>query len=175
MIKTWEILETFKKTNNNLYYINLKFYCHYLCDDHSSKATSNFLQYNNSYFILFSQIKSILDSISMILEKKKLLTVEELINFSNQVKNFQSKGKKHYDILTLTTNSLLKDDYQRILFRIIIEGILNKPISKNDNNCIITEDFAGYEEMLERQYATSHQLIMRIQLNNLDTKNYQSR
>ena len=72
--------------------------------------------------------------------------------------------KKSYEKLLETSS---KNDYQKILFRIIFETLLNKGISKS-KSLLIEEDFSIYEEILEKQY---NEKVLKLQINLKNKKN----
>lgn len=56
------------------------------------------------------------------------------------------------------------------MFRIIIEGILNKPVNKTFSSLLLNDEISSYEEILDKQYNCSHQLIIKLNLNDYSTK-----
>lgn len=160
MYKTWDILQWYKQTHK-LYYLNLRYFYQKLCNEHSTKNNCNFYAYNNSYYSLYSNINKIIESLVKFLDKKHYNSSHEFIEISKEIKKFQKRAKQNFSILSLSS---FKDEYQRIIFRIIIEGILNKPINKTYSSLIIQEEIGSYEELLDKQFNSSHQLVLRLDL-----------
>lgn len=162
MYKAWNILQWYKQIHK-LYYLNLRYFYQKLCNEHSIKNNCNFYVYNNSYYSIYSNINKIIESLEKFFEKKTFNSSQEFIEISKEIKKFQKEAKQNFSILS---SSSFKDEYQRIMFRIIIEGILNKPINKTYSSLIIQEEIGSYEELLDKQFNSSHQLVIRLNLLN---------
>ena len=146
LFETRKILLRLKKVNLVLYY-DLKFFYELLCQTYSFQNNTNFLIYNSAYFNLFEGIKNFLSKYQKFIAKRNYLKTKNFITISKLVNDFSEKIKENYEILS---TSSYKDEYQTILLRIIIEGLLNKGITKDPTSILlINEEFSIYEEMLD--------------------------
>ena len=101
---------------------------------------------------------------SRILELEKIL---EKKDFSEKVKTFRRISTENYKLLT---NSTYKDEYQKNMFRLIIEGLLNHPINSVGGYFLVHEEIGNYEELLQKQFSTTRHMIIRLNLNNMKSK-----
>ncbi len=167
LFETRKILLRLKKVNLVLYY-DLKFFYELLCQTYSFQNNTNFLIYNSAYFNLFEGIKNFLSKYQKFIAKRNYLKTKNFITISKLVNDFSEKIKENYEILS---TSSYKDEYQTILLRIIIEGLLNKGITKDPTSILlINEEFSIYEEMLDKQYYSEKHLKIIIDLKNMGSK-----
>ena len=159
MFKTWKILQQFK-TTNKVYYINLRFFYQKLCD--SSKNNCNFFIYHHSFYNLYKNINDTLTALIDFVKKKNYHDSLDFIKISKLINKFENNSHSDYKIIS---SNIYKDEFIIIMFRIIIESILNKPINKTFSSIILNEEISSYEELLDKQYNCSHQLIIKLNLN----------
>jgi len=167
LFETRKILIRLKKYNLVLYY-DLKFFYELLCQSYSFQNNTNFLIYNDAYFNLFEVTKNFLSEYQNFITKRNYLKINNYINISKLVNDLSKKIKKNYEILS---TSSYKDEYQTILFRVILEGLFNRGITKDPTSLLlINEEFSIYEEMLEKQYHSEKQLKIIIELQKMGSK-----
>ena len=167
LFETRKILLRLKKFNLVLYY-DLKFFYELLCQNYSFQNNTNFLIYNEAFLKIFETIKIVLFEYEHFITKRNYLKVNNYINISNLISIFSSKIKKNYDILS---SSSYKDEYQKIILRVIFEGLFNEGITKDPTSILlINEEFSIYEEMLDKQYHSDKYLRIKIELKNLGSK-----
>ena len=167
LFETRKILLRLKKSNLVLYY-DLKFFYELLCEQYSFQNNVNFLIYNDAYYKLYKAIIKFLSEYENFIKKRNYLKTQNFINIANFVSKFIETIKKNYEILS---SSSYKDDYQRIIFRVILEGLLNIGITKDSTSILlINEEFAIYEEMLDKQYHSEQHLKILVDLKSMRTR-----
>ena len=166
LFETRKILLKLKKSNLILYY-DLRFFYELLCDLHSMQNNSNFYQYNDSYYKIYDNLNKMSKSFIFFLAKKSFNKPKDYINISNEFAKFEKIVKNKYEYLS--TNSF-KDEYQKLLLKIIIEGMLNKSLTIGHNNLLIYEEFRIYEEIFEKQYLIDKQLKIKFNLKDNKTE-----
>ena len=167
LFKTWEILKKLKRIKNTVYYQNLRFFYQKLCDIYSTKNNSNYLDFCNSYYDIYNHTFTMIESLKQFIKKKGKYTTEDYISISDKLKTYQTIVKEQYKNLS---SSPYKDEYQRILLRIIIEGILNKPINKTLSSMLISEEISSNDELFERHFNNCHQILIKLNLHHTESK-----
>ena len=167
LFETRNILLRLKKTNLILYY-DLNFFYELLCEQYSLQNNVNFLIYNDSFYKLYDSIKIFISEYQNFINKRNFLKTKNFINMGKVVSEFFSTTKKNFEILS---SSSYKDDYQRILFRIILEGLLNLGITRDPTSMIlINEEISIYEEMLDKQYHSEKHLKIIVDLKQMKSR-----
>ena len=75
---------------------------------------------------MYKGIKDFISALKIFVSTKDLNTGNDYLDFSEKVKTFRRISTENYKLLT---NSTYKDEYQKNMFRLIIEGLLNHPIN----------------------------------------------
>ena len=166
LFETRKILLRLRKSNLVLYY-DLKFFYELLCQEYAYQNNVNFLIYNDAFYKIFESVKFFLKEYRSFIEKRNYLITKNYIKLAKQLSEFKEKVKLNFEILS---SSSYKDEYQRILLRIVLESLFNKGITKGSSTMLINEEFSIYEEMLDKQFKIDQHLKIRIQLKNMGTE-----
>ena len=166
LFETRKILLRLRKSNLVLYY-NLKFFYELLCQEYAYQNNVNFLIYNDAFYKIFESVKFFLKEYRLFIQKRNFLITKNYINLAKQLSEFKEKVKINYEILS---TSSYKDEYQRIILRIVLESLFNKGIIKGSSSMLINEEFSIYEEMLDKQFQIDQYLKIRIHLKNMSTE-----
>ena len=166
LYETRKILLKLKKSNLILYF-DLRFFYELLCDLHSMQNNTNLYQYNDSYYKIYDNVNKMSKSFIFFLAKKHFNKPKDYIKISNEFAKFEKIVKNKYEYLS--TNSF-KDEYQKLLLKIILEGMLNKSLTVGHNNLLIYEEFRIYEEIFEKQYLIDKQLKIKFNLKDNKTE-----
>lgn len=159
-------MQKFRK-ENYIYYINIRFFYEKLCKEHTSINNCNFLVYNSAFYNMYKGIKDFISSLTIFVSTKDLNTGNDYLDFSEKVKKFKRISTENYKLLT---NSTYKDEYQKNIFRLIIEGLLNHPINSVGGYFLVHEEIGNYEELLQKQFSTTRHMIIILNLNNMKSK-----
>ena len=154
------------KLINKVFYYNLRYFFQILCLKSSFSQNNNTLIYQKAFNQLFSSILLIIEN-----EKKLLINYlsrnpKKYIDFSKLVSHNEDKIKNSYEILL---KDPIKSEFQKIMFRIIFETLLNKVFSKSKEK-ILNNDIHFYEEILDRQYNNEKVLKLKINIKNNQSK-----
>ena len=163
IFETKKILNRFKNINE-IFYFNLRYFYEIICMKSLLSEKKNSLKFYRTFYKLFSSLLILIKQEENFLTNSYARSPEKYIEFSNIILKNEYIIKKSYEKLLETSS---KNDYQKILFRIIFETLLNKGISKS-KSMIIKEDFSIYEEILEKQY---NEKVLKLQINLKDKKN----
>ena len=166
LFETRTILMKLKK-NNIILYFDLKFFYDLLCEEYAFQNNVNFLAYNDAFYKVFQAINFFLHKFQVFISKRNYKRIKNYIKFAKISNLFCDKMTANYDILS---SSSYKDEYQKVLLRIIIEGIYNNGITKDHNSLLINEELSIYDEMLDKQYHTDQHLKILVKLNNIESK-----
>ena len=167
LFETRRILLRLKKINLVLYY-DLKFFYELLCKEYSYQNNVNFLIYNDAFYKTYDSLQNFIFEYQNFIAKRNYCKTKNYIKIANVVCESKEKITKNYEILSSST---FKDEYQRIIFRVIIEGLFNIGITKDPTSILlINEEFSIYEEMLDKQYHSEQYLKIMINLKNMGTK-----
>ena len=166
LFETRKILLRLRKSNLVLYY-DLKFFYELLCQEYAYQNNVNFLIYNDAFYKIFESVKYFLKECQLFIQKRNFLITKNYINLAKQLSEFKEKVKFNYDILS---TSSYKDEYQRIILRIVLESLLNIGIIKGSSTMLMNEEFTIYEEMLDKQFQIDQHLKIRIHLKNMGTE-----
>ena len=166
LFKTWEIIKKLKR-RNFVYYINLRYFYQKLCDINSTRNNGNYMLFNHSYFEIYDNTLKVIDALTNFINKKEYEIPQSYIEIADKIKIYQKVIDSKYKIIA---NNTYKDEYQRILLRIIVEGILNKPIYKTLSSILISEEIGSYEEVLDKHFHSSHQLLIKLNLQNTSSQ-----
>ena len=164
LFETRTILMKLKK-NNIILYFDLKFFYDLLCEEYAFQNNVNFLAYNDAFYKVFQAINFFLHKFQVFISKRNYKRIKNYIKFAKISNLFCDKMTANYDILS---SSSYKDEYQKVLLRIIIEGIYNNGITKDHNSLLINEELSIYDEMLDKQYHTDQHLKILVKLNNIE-------
>lgn len=166
LFKTWKTLEILKDTNF-LYYINLRYYYSLLCEEQQLNNDYNLLQFNESYFLIYKSVNQLIHNFEDFLAKKAFNSGQDFVAMAEKINIFQKQIKKNYNIIL---KSPIKDLYQEYLLQIIIECLLNEPLNRNLNTFLIEDQLMKNEELLDKQYNLSKNIIVRFDLVNMTSK-----
>ena len=154
------------KLIDKVFYYNLRYFFQMLCFKSSFNQNNNSIIYQKAFNQLFSSILLIIEN-----EKKLLINYlsrnpKKYIEFSTLVLHNEDKIKNSYEILL---KDPIKSEFQKIMFRIIFETLLNKVFSKSKIK-ILNNDIHFYEEILDRQYRNEKVLKLKINIKNNKSK-----
>ena len=167
LFETRRILLRLRKINLVLYY-DLKFFYELLCQEYSHQNNVNFLIYNDAFYKTYDSIQNFIFEYRNFIAKRNYCKTKNFIKIANLVCEYKEKITKNYEILS---TSPYKDEYQRIIFRVIFEGLFNIGINKDPTSILlINEEFTIYEEMLDKQYHSEQYLKIMIDLKKMGTK-----
>ena len=166
LFKTWEIIRKLKN-RNFVYYINLRFFYQKLCDINSTRNNGNYMLFYHSYFEIYDNTLKVIDALTNFISKKEYDIPQSYIEIADKIKIYQNVIDSKYKIIA---NNTYKDEYQKILLRIIIEGILNKPIYKTLSSMLILEEIGSYEEIIDKHFHSNHQLLIKLNLQNASSQ-----
>ena len=166
LFETRSILLRLKRTNLVLYY-DLKFFYELLCEQYSFQNNVNYLIYNDAYFKIYDSIKKFLKEYQNFIDKRNFHKTKNYLNTANLISKFDEKTKKNYDIISSSSHN---DEYQKVILRVILEGIFNQGLTKDTSSILVNEEFSIYEEMLEKSYNSDNHLIIKLELKNMRTE-----
>ena len=164
IFETKKILNQFKYPNE-LFYLNLRYFYEILCSKSLLYQKAYSLNFHQSFYKLFSSITILIKEEENFLRNPYARNPEKYIEFSNTISKNEYIIKKSYEQLLKET---VKNDYQKILFRIIFETLFNKVNSKS-KSMFINDDYSMYEEILENQY--KNEKVLKLQINLKNKKN----
>ena len=154
------------KLTNYIHYINLRYFYQILCHKHSMIENNNMLFYNESIFKTFNKITEFIKDLEKFLSNDFTKNPIDFISFSSNVAKTEFILKNSYQ--HIITNSI-KNEYQKLLLRIILEGLLNKIFSLS-GLMLISGDIGMYEEVLDKYYNNEKVLKIKVDLLNRTSK-----
>ena len=150
------------KFTNYIYYINLRYYYQILCQKHSINDNIDMLLYNETLFKIFNVVVNFIDDIEKFLSSDIIKNPIDFTSFSVKVAKSETILKNSYQYII---TSSLKNEYQKILLRIILEGLFNKIFSIS-GMMLISSDIGMYEEVLDKSYNNEKILKIKVDLIN---------
>ncbi len=154
------------KLINKVFYYNLRYFFQILCLKASFNQNNNALIYQKAFNQLFSSILIIIENEQKLLINYFSRNPKKYIEFSTLVSHNEDKIKNSYEILL---KDPIKSEFQKIMFRIIFETLLNKVFSKSKVK-LLNNDIHFYEEILDRQYCNEKVLKLKINIKNNESK-----
>ena len=127
---------------------------------------NNMLFYNESIFKTFNKITEFIKDLEKFLSNDFTKNPIDFISFSSNVAKTEFILKNSYQ--QIITNSI-KNEYQKLLLRIILEGLLNKIFSLS-GLMLISGDIGMYEEVLDKYYNNEKVLKIKVDLVNRTSK-----
>ena len=149
------------KLTNYIYYINLRYYYQILCQKHSFYDNNDMLLYNESLFKIFDVIILFVEDLEKFLSADFSKNPIDFISFSKTVSSTEVILKYSYQNLIECS---IKNEYQKIILRVILEGLLNKIFSLS-GTMLVTGDIGMYDEILDKYYNNEKVLKIKINLN----------
>ena len=156
-----KILSKLKYTNY-IYYMNLRYYYQILCQKHSMYENNDMLLYNESLCKIFDTIILFADEFEKFLSSEITKTPNDYISFSKKVGSVEIITKNSYEHII---DSSIKNEYQKLLLRVILECLLNKIFSLS-GMMLVSSDIGMYEEILDKCYNNEKVLKIKIDLLN---------
>ena len=165
LFKTWGILQKIKNYNF-IYYLNLKYYYQLLCDEQINNSNGNLLVYSEAYNDIKETIHDFLIDYIKFIKKGNLNDTNDYMLIIRKINVFYTHTQKHYNSLLCSS---IKDQYQDYVLRLIIESLLNQPISKSYASMLIEEQIINHEEFLEKQFTNTKHLLVKLYLYDMST------
>ena len=165
LFQTWSILQKIKNYHF-IYYLNLKYYYQLLCDEQINNSNGNLLVYSEAYNEIKETIHDFIIDYSKFIKKGNLNETNDYMLLIKKLNVFYTHTQKHYNALI---RSSIKDQYQDYVLRLIIESLLNQPISKSYASMLIEEQIINHEEFLEKQFTNSKHLLVKLSLHDMNT------
>ena len=156
-----KILNKLKYTNY-IYYMNLRYYYQILCQKHSMYDNNDMLLYNESICKIFDTIILFTEEFEKFLSSEIAKTPNDYISFSKKVGSVEIISKHSYEHII---DSSIKNEYQKLLLRVILECLLNKVFSLS-GMMLVSSDIGMYEEILDKYYNNEKVLKIKIDLLN---------
>ena len=150
------------KYTNYIYYMNLRYYYQILCQKHSMYDNNDMLLYNESLCKIFNTIILFTEEFEKFLSSEIIKTPNDYILFSKKVGSVEIITKNSYEHII---DSSIKNEYQKILLRVILECLLNKIFSLS-GMMLVSGDIGMYEEILDKYYNNEKVLKIKIDLLN---------
>lgn len=154
------------KKSSQLYYFNIYYFYNILQYDINNRGTGNGFQLNHSFYKLLDEINHFIISFELFIQKEAINTPSDYFQFSSLFTSFVKKAKKHYGILDHDKT----EEYQKLLFRIMIETIRNKSIQKQEDKfeLFIKDEIFNQEDLLEKDYLSGNMIKLKIDSNTLN-------
>lgn len=166
LFRSWKIMKQFRKVNY-LYYINVRYFYEKLCKNHISSNHCNYLVYNSSFYSLYKGINQFITELKLFISTNIFNMGHDYLVFSEKVKHFKDLLTENYNLLAASS---FKDEYQKNIYRLIIEGLFNHPMSSMAGNLLVHEEILKYEELLERRFNTTRHMVIRLKLDSMKSK-----
>ena len=150
------------KFTNYIYYINLRYYYQILCEKHSINDNMDMLLYNETLFKIFNVIVNFIDDMEKFLSNDFIKNPIDFTSISVKVAKSETILKNSYQYII---TSPIKNEYQKLLLRIILESLFNKIFSLS-GMMLISSDIGMYEEVLDKCYNNEKILKIKVDLIN---------
>lgn len=150
---------------NNIYYFNVKLFYNKLCEIDLS-INNDKLQLLNCYSDLFHSMRKFIKRFNFFIDNINFADVSDYFAIGNHLNVFLKEGKINYNLLLFDN----KEEYQKLIIKILLENISNRSISKCHSDLFTLEDISAFEDLLDKQYKLDNYLKIKIELKTSKSK-----